>query len=196
MIPFSLDESMGAIQTKAEDFRAASEPSCSENGISFRRFLFETQIGSRIPDPTKIKAVVVLTTSMELPHMNFVLQELTERSGRRLAIAGAVGVMPRTSEEEEEETDFDDLVSRSRCFDEEEDSDADAGPMLKTTGLVFAGDGVEAATVILGCEVKGQKMVEKRLNELKAAGMDEKRSCAFMFACCGRGKAHHRSEKE
>jgi hypothetical protein len=61
---------------------------------------------------------------------------------------------------------------------------------------VFAGDGVEAASVMLNDKVRTEKAAEAALSRLKGPWMGEgKETCAFMFACCGRGVGLYRGKK-
>ena len=92
------------------------------------------------------------------------------------------------------------------CAEWQENDDDDDGDLFlgekgtsykRTVGLIFAGDGVEAASVILPRNIKNASKVTKELLKLKECknlgdlGSPNSNSCAFMFACCGRGKHFH-----
>ena len=62
------------------------------------------------------------------------------------------------------------------------------GKYAQTVGVLFSGSGVKAASVLLTTPLNTQAKVEQELKKLKGVDFNEKRSCAFMFACCGRGK--------
>ena len=69
----------------------------------------------------------------------------------------------------------------------------------KSVGLVFSvpkteSDRMQAFSIVLRYHVRGEKDVKAALSKFKDAGFpgkDYSSSCAFMFACCGRGENMH-----
>lgn len=123
-----------------------------------------------------------------------------------IAIGGAVGKLCRYSKSCGPNSLKDILEEHARweqSVHEHSDDDADfltgerAASYKRSVGLVFAGDGIEAASVILPPNVRNPNKVTKQLLKLKASknlgDLDnpDSRSFAFMFACCGRGKQFH-----
>ena len=75
------------------------------------------------------------------------------------------------------------LFLAMETFTEEE-----PGKYARTVGILFSGSGVKAASVLLPTSLNTRSKVEQELKKLKSVDFNEKSSCAFMFACCGRGK--------
>ena len=80
--------------------------------------------------------------------------------------------------------------------DEDLLTDERAASYKRSVGLIFAGEGIQAASVILPPNIKNESRVMKELQKLKdCEGFDldhpNSNSFAFMFACCGRGKHFH-----
>ena len=122
-----------------------------------------------------------------------------------IAIGGAVGKLCRYSSGTGP-TSLKDMLSEHAKWEESTydntDDDADlltderAASYKRSVGLIFAGEGIEAASVILPPNVKNESKVNKELLKLKACeNLDldhpNSHSFAFMFACCGRGKHFH-----
>ncbi|XP_043926206.1 F-box only protein 22 [Protopterus annectens] len=59
------------------------------------------------------------------------------------------------------------------------------------TGLAFSGAQVQGASVILCQDVMDVKTAEAAMQQLKAAGIPEKNTIGFMFACVGRGQQYY-----
>ena len=64
----------------------------------------------------------------------------------------------------------------------------DPGKYARTVGFLFSGTGVKAASVLLATPINTRTKVEQELKKLKHIDFNEAKSCAFMFACCGRGR--------
>ncbi|KAM7048513.1 F-box only protein 22 isoform 1-T1 [Molossus nigricans] len=61
-------------------------------------------------------------------------------------------------------------------------------------GLSFSGQRVQGATVLLSEDVGDGQSAEAALQRLKAAGIPERNSVGFMFACVGRGSQYYRAK--
>ena len=168
----------------AEDIKRVNEDSSVETSSLAEKILLRS---CPMEDYSKVKCVVLLTSRGELPHGTFFLQELGRRTKKKMALGGGVGFFPQLTGDD---TNLVDLAHRV-CF---EDDDEEEGQRA-TVGLVFAGDGVEAASVILTTDLRTEKAITEKLSELKRAKLDEKNSCAFMFACCGRGQNFYKGKK-
>lgn len=180
LVPFNVGESLGDIK------RSLYGDAKLVKREQFRRDLLRRVLGDKVPEGEegKIKAVVALSDSFEIAHTQFLLQEVSKVTGGRVAIGGALGYLPRATSAAETRDLFE--MGRSRMFDM---SAGDANQ--RTSGLIIAGDGVDAASVVLGQDVRGPQKVEAGIRQLKEAGLAEENSLAFMFACCGRGKGLH-----
>ncbi len=65
-------------------------------------------------------------------------------------------------------------------------------PSLK--GIVFCGDDIEVASVVLRHSVRNKKEMDAKLKQLKDTGIRlDRRTVGFMFACVGRGHHLHRA---
>ncbi|XP_040576548.1 F-box only protein 22 [Lepeophtheirus salmonis] len=124
-----------------------------------------------------IKGVIAFSSDDVLnPTLGRLILNCMERSNKNIALAGA-------------------LVSLTWCC-----SSTDQRPdveMAKSnvSGFVFTGDGVQVKSIILACEVNNVREVERELSKLEPDKYPQDvTSYAFMFACCGRGKAHYRQE--
>ena len=123
-----------------------------------------------------------------------------------LAVGGAVGKLCRYSKGSGPSS-LQDMLSEYARWEEtsQEHSDDDADLLTgertssykRSVGLVFAGEGIEAASVTLPPNIRNATRVTKELEKLKACkklgNLDDptSNSFAFMFACCGRGKHFH-----
>ncbi|XP_045429388.1 F-box only protein 22 isoform X3 [Pipistrellus kuhlii] len=59
-------------------------------------------------------------------------------------------------------------------------------------GLALSGQRVQGATVLLGEDVGDERAAEAAVQRLKAAGIPERHTVGFMFACVGRGAQFYR----
>jgi len=153
-------------------------------------------------EPADVKCILVLTNRHEMVHGFQALQGIASKSGKHTAIGGAIGHFVRRSGEEVTIQDLamdllrEDFNSEPE-IEEDDDVEDGKGQRLNTTkGLVFAGKGVKAASVMLEADVTTVKGVEKALQPLKKVGFNEAKSCAFMFACCGRGRGLYKGKKD
>ena len=117
-----------------------------------------------------------------------------------IAIGGAVGQLCRYSKGANQPSTLKDMLVESSGWELDESPGLPGSPYKtyeRTVGLVFAGDGVEAASVILPPNIKNAKRVTLQLQRIKECvrlgdlNNPTTNSCAFMFACCGRGKFFH-----
>ncbi len=136
-------------------------------------------------DPKDIKCVILLNNTWDRAKLLRLLGEVSAATEGRAVFGGAKGDFARQSGERETMEELAALV-----VGDEEWLDWPKAPR-RTTGVIFAGEGVEAASILLDQRVKRKKNVLSELKALKDLGMSEKKSCAFMFACCGRGRGHH-----
>jgi hypothetical protein len=188
VIPFKVPESSKGIKESLNGKDITSnDPECRR--ALFRRALLHSATRGQLDDGDKIKCVLALTNCHEAPHAQFLLQEIGTRTGNKFAVGGAMGCMPHISSET--------LENGTKSLVEKElINEMGTGEDWSTTGLVFAGDGVEAASVMLNDKVRTEKAAEAALSRLKGPWMGEgKETCAFMFACCGRGVGLYRGKK-
>ncbi|KAI5163860.1 F-Box Only Protein 22 [Manis pentadactyla] len=61
-------------------------------------------------------------------------------------------------------------------------------------GLSFSGPRIQSATVLLSEDVSDEKTAEAAVQRLKAAGIPERNTVGFMFACVGRGFQYYRAK--
>ena len=154
------------------------DESCSESDV------LDRALAGRVEVLSQIKCVILFSEDTGPRRSLRLLQQVGRATQMKVAIGGAVGDFPRDSREGRT------LCNMAKQRDGEED-------VLPTShGIIFAGEGVEAASVLIGQEVKSAAKVELELSRLKKAGLDEGKSCALMFACCGRGAHHYRGKKD
>lgn len=167
IVPFAVDER-----------RSVPDPyQSTDNGAD----VLAESLGGQVEDLSKVKCVVLFTERVDpLPSFHL-LRQLGKLRRRQVAVGGCVGLFPRCSK--------DGLCLRDLSL-QRGGQDRD-GPLPLTHGVAFAGDGVEAASVLIREEVDTPEKVKAALSELKRAGLDEDKSCALMFACCGRGEEHY-----
>ena len=58
--------------------------------------------------------------------------------------------------------------------------------------LALSGDDLQVSSVVIKEDVSSEKEITEQLLKLGDTGMRQENRMAFMFACCGRGKAFHR----
>lgn len=164
----------------------------------FRQALLDRATDGRLHGMEgEVKCIIALSNSFEIPHTLFLLQEIGRRTGRQFAVGGANGYCPRSSSDqataaaELSQQQQQPMLGPNTVADDE-DMDEDGG---STVGLIFAGSGVKSASVLVPSGVRTASKMEPILATLKRAGLDERNSCAFMFACCGRGAGLYLGKK-
>ena len=191
IVPFKLDETLEGLKKHLPG---------GKKDPDFRGTLLSNITSGKLGESDPVKCVLALTSSGEIPHTHFVLQEIGRRTKNRFAVGGAIGHMPHISTQTEStkqlmERELDKQFSEAGGGDEGGDGAPDE-EMGATSGLIFAGEGVEAASVLLDSSVRKEKDVERLLSRLKGPWLGGgSRTCAFMFACCGRGAGLYRGKK-
>ena len=192
IVPFKLDETLEGLKKHLPG---------GKKDPDFRGTLLSNITSGRLGEADRVKCVLALTSSGEIPHTHFVLQEIGRRTQNRFAVGGAIGHMPHISTQTEGtkqliERELDKQFSEASAGEDNDDgADEEMGA---TSGLIFAGEGVEAASVLLDSTVRKEKDVERLLARLKGPWLEGGgggRTCAFMFACCGRGAGLYRGKK-
>ena len=134
----------------------------------------------QLEDCDQIKAVILLSNGLDLPFTMHLLQAVARREQDKVALGGAVGELTWSSLHQ---TPMIDMVRELKRHDE----GGEPGYM-QTSGLVIAGDNVQAASVLLTRKTKKEAAIKQELQKLKSCGLNEENSFALMFACCGRGE--------
>ena len=191
IVPFKLDETLEGLKKHLPG---------GKKDPDFRGTLLSNITSGKLGEADRVKCVLALTSSGEIPHTHFVLQEIGRRTRNQFAVGGAIGHMPHISTqtegtkqliERELDKEFSEAGSDGAGNDDGADEEVGA-----TAGLIFAGEGVEAASVLLDSTVRKEKDVERLLARLKGPWLEGgRRTCAFMFACCGRGAGLYRGKK-
>ena len=139
IVPFKLDETLEGLKKHLPG---------GKKDPDFRGTLLSNVTSGRLAATDRVKCVIALTSSGEIPHTHFVLQEIGRRTKNRFAVGGAIGHMPHISTQAEGTKE---LIEREldKQFNEAGEEDDAEEEMGATSGLIFAGDGVEAASVLL-----------------------------------------------
>lgn len=136
-----------------------------------------------------IKAVVLLSNGLDLPFSMHLIQGAAARAGQAgLAIGGAVGDLCWASVKDTSTL----ALMRELFYFNYQSVPVAENSYMATSGFVIAGEGVQAASVLLPRKVRSEKRVMAELQKLKDSGICQENSFAFMFACCGRGENHYR----
>ncbi len=191
IIPFKVEESLSG---RMQEALGGDDGGWKTKNPNFRRALLNHATSGRLESDDRVKCVIALTNSPEIPHTRLVLQEIGQRTGDKFALGGAIGHLPHISTELLAAGTLS-LMERERTYELEEQEDCAA-----SSGLIIAGDGVEAASVLLDSDVRNEKKVAAVLSRLKGPWLDGRavdasNTCAFMFACCGRGAGLYRGKK-
>ncbi|XP_070543659.1 F-box only protein 22-like [Ptychodera flava] len=124
------------------------------------------------PDDVDLKCIILIGFNrfafQAMGQVVNYLHDAFRKRNRAVVIVGAYAndiVTPRTLEEEERKTGI--------------------------LGIGFSGPNVQAASVILDSKVSKLDHAITEIQKLKQAGLDEKKSIAFMFACIGRGHYYY-----
>ena len=193
-----------------------------------RQLMKQVFCRNRLKDDDNIKCIITLSNVNENPsllklihaaavdwtsHHNLKSNQNIDSSRNQkwiptLALGGVVGKLCRYSKG----TTPSSLKGMLEEYDQweqtnqESDDDADvlrgesSSSYKRSVGLIFAGDGIEAASVILPMSVRNESKVLKELQKLKdcknLGNLDDSNSnsFAFMFACCGRGKYFYKEK--
>jgi len=138
----------------------------------------------------KVKAIVLLSNGLDLPFSMHIIQAVTARENGRMAVGGAVGDLCWSSERDSSMQ----ALMRELFYFNYQSVPVAENSYMSTSGFLIAGDNVQAASILLSRKVRGEKKVLAELQKLKDCGIPEENSFAFMFACCGRGKGHHKGK--
>lgn len=184
IIPFLVSESKSVLQSDIEDIKE-SRPEFSSQQV-FEELLDRT-CGYRLTPEDKIRSLIAFTNNHEYPYVTRLVKTVGTRTNREVAVGGAVGHLARCSSGKES------LYNSLEEFREFENGNMEIGDdYLKTVGLIIAGDGVEAASIVIGRTIKSEEKLKQELSKLKSCGLSEERSVGLMFACCARGKYFHK----
>ena len=163
--------------------------------IAFDQTVIKKVMGENF-DLTDIKCAVFMSNLQEIKQTSLFIQSLGRVTRKNLALGGCIGNLAHFSHDSNHT--FDDLNDMLKSFDNY--TEENPTKYAHTVGMIFAGSAVQAASILLSTKVNTASKVEKELMKLKEMGLNETKSCAFMFACCGRGrhfykgKAHVESE--
>ena len=141
-------------------------------------------------DMQDIKAAVFMSNMQEIKQTSLFVQSLSRVSGKKMAIGGCIGNLAHFSHDNA----FDDLKDILKSFDTY--TEDRPNKYAHTVGMIFAGANVQAASVLLATKVNTKAKVEKELQKLKDLNLDRepRKTCAFMFACCGRGRHFYKGK--
>ena len=184
----SFDYSEMRISEQVRNLRARTKD--SEDELAFDKAVIAEVLGS---DQLRgrecdIKCAIFMSNVLEISRTSILIQSLGKVTRRKIAIGGCIGNLAHNSKE----TDFatlDDHLEAMETYSEDQPN-----KYARTTGLIFAGKGVEAASILLNTQIRTKSKVEAELKRLQACGLDTSNSCAFMFACCGRGKSFYKGK--
>lgn len=145
--------------------------------------------GTQIEDASEVKSVIFMTNIHEGYRSTRLIQTLGQLTNRNLAIGGCIGSLANNSTD----STYANLNQMLEAFSEFEDAGIQEN-YAHTVGLLFSGPGVTAASVLLPTSMKTASKVEQELKKLKDVPFNEDKSCAFMFACCGRGRNFYKGK--
>jgi len=146
-------------------------------------------IGSSEVRSEEVKCVVFMSNILEIERTKLIIQTLGNITKRNVAIGGCIGHLAHDSADSSY-TDLKDMLQESDRFYTTDEP----GKYGRTVGLLFSGSGVKAASVLLRQPFNTKSKVEQELKKLKDVSFNEKKSCAFMFACCGRGQNFYKGK--
>lgn len=173
VIPFSYSE-------------VAALPDCPENlDLSTLNAL----AGTQIEEASQIKSIILMTNVHEGQRSTRLIQTLGHLTDRNLAIGGCIGTLANNSKDQTFKS-LNDMLAAFSDFDNHGINDTYA----HTVGLMFAGSAVTAASVLIPTSIKTPSKVEQELKKLKQVDFNYEKSCAFMFACCGRGRNFYKGK--
>lgn len=184
IVPFTLSETTSGTRL-ANDIRATCDHQLTDEEFDWavqRHFL-----GKHEHDD-KVKCVLFMSNILDYPSTSLLIQSIVRRQEGKVTIGGCVGSLARNSDIDSGQ-DMAAMLAEMASYREESPNS-----YAKTVGLAFMGDNVEAASILLSRDIKSPGGVEKELQKLKDCGLNERQSCAFMFACCGRGRNFYRNK--
>lgn len=138
-------------------------------------------IGSKV-EASQVKCVVFMSNILQIKRTSLLIQSLGHLTERQIAIGGCIGHLAHDSTNNSYSS-LKDMLQAAEDYNED-----NPGKYARSVGLIFAGNGVKAASILLTRQIKTRGKVEEELKKFKQVGFEEQKSCAFMFACCGRGK--------
>jgi len=152
-------------------------------------------LGNSEIDGEEAKCVVFMSNVLDIKRTQLVIQTLGNITKRNVAIGGCIGHLAHDSANALNK-DLNDMLEDFRLYEEEEEGPAsEDGKYRRTVGVLFSGSGIKAASVLLRRRIDTKAKVEQELKKLKDVDFNEKKSCAFMFACCGRGEKFYKGKR-
>ena len=157
--------------------------------IAFDQTVIKKVMGEKF-DQTDIKCAVFMSNMQEIKQTSLFIQSLGRVTCKNLALGGCIGNLAHYSHDSSHT--FDDLNDILKSFDNY--TEENPTKYAHTVGMIFAGPAVHAASILLSTKVNTVNKVEKELMKLKEMKLNESKSCAFMFACCGRGRHFYKGK--
>ena len=157
--------------------------------IAFDQTVMKKVMGENF-DLSDIKCAVFMSNLQEIKQTSLFIQALGRVTKKSLALGGCIGNLAHYSHDSSHT--FEDLNDILKSFDNY--SEENPTKYAHTVGMIFAGPAVQAASVLLSTKVNTVSKVEKELSKLKEVKLNESKSCAFMFACCGRGRHFYKGK--
>ena len=145
-------------------------------------------LGTTFKTGDEIKGIILMSNVLDIQRTVSLLQNLGKVTEKQLAVGGCIGNIAHDSGDQTFSS-LKDILQTWEDFTEE-----NPGRHAHTVGLLFSGSAVKSASVLLNRQVNTKGKVEAELKKLKTLDFHEKKSCAFMFACCGRGKNFYRGK--
>jgi len=125
--------------------------------------------------PEKVRATIMLTVDMDSPEVEKII-EATFQKNPAISLGGSVGDFCWVTHPKHQSWGDNSIFE------------------VNLAGLFLSGDNIVSASALIPRQVKTEKGVEKKLAELRCA-VRGKHSFAFMFACCGRGRARYNGKR-
>lgn len=157
--------------------------------IAFDQTVIKKVMGEDF-DTNDLKCAIFMSNMLEAKQTSLFIQALARVTKQKLAIGGCIGNMAHFSHDQNHT--FQDLDDILKSFDSY--TDDIPTKYAHTVGLIFAGPKCRAASVLLTTKINTKSKVKNELMKLKALNVDESKSAAFMFACCGRGRHFYKGK--